>query len=150
MRERKLSLEPASIAPFFFVLSEPARMLVVDDDPIQLEFACVYLATPTAAVETSLSAEAGLAKLEEAGFDIALIDLEMPGMGGLEMIRRIRADAKLKDLPVIVVTGHEDMVSIDAAFRAGATSFVTKPVNWRLLSYQVRYVLRASGRKGGA
>jgi CheY-like chemotaxis protein len=82
-------------------------------------------------------------RLGASRFDIALIDLEMPGIGGLEMIKRLRADPAHADLPVVVVTGRDDMRSIDLAFEAGATSFVTKPVNWRLMSYQLRYVLRA-------
>jgi DNA-binding response OmpR family regulator len=44
---------------------------------------------------------------------------------------------------VIVVTGREDASAIDRAFDAGATSFLVKPINWRLLSYQIRYVMRA-------
>ena len=137
-------LQPASNAAFTYVLTDSLRILAVDDDPIQREFASVYLATPSASVETAGSAAAGMAMLADGGFDIALVDLDMPGMNGIEMIRRIRADRHLQHLPVIVVTGREDVVSIDAAYEAGATSFVTKPVNWRLLSYQVRFVLRAA------
>ena len=128
---------------FTYVLDEPITLLAVDDDPILREFASVYLSSPVAVVETAGNAEDGLARLAQARFDIALVDLDMPGMGGLEMIRRIRADPALRALPVIVVTGREDIASIDMAYQAGATSFVTKPVNWRLLGYQVRYVLRA-------
>ncbi len=68
----------------------------------------------------------------------------MPGIGGFELIRRIRATPGVADLPVIVVTGREDMASIDLAYECGATSFAVKPVNWRLMSYQVRFVLRAA------
>jgi DNA-binding response OmpR family regulator len=107
------------------------------------EFARVHLTTPTASVEVAESAEDGLVRLGESRFHIALIDLEMPGMGGLEMIKRLRADPAHADLPVVVVTGRDDMRSIDLAYEAGATSFVTKPVNWRLMSYQLCYVLRA-------
>ena len=64
-------------------------------------------------------------------------------MNGFQMIRAIRNDPTLRHLPVVIVTGLEDMESIDRAYDEGATSFVTKPVNWRLLSYQLRYVLRA-------
>jgi CheY-like chemotaxis protein len=67
----------------------------------------------------------------------------MPGINGFEMIERIRANPDFRRLPVVVVTSNEDVASIDRAYRAGATSFVTKPVNWRLLSYQLRYVLSA-------
>lgn len=128
---------------YSFVLDEEARILVTDDDPIMREFATVYLSTPTASVETAACGEDGLAMLASDNFDIALVDIDMPGINGFEMIERIRADEKLRRLPVVVVTSNEDVASIDRAYRAGATSFVTKPVNWRLLSYQLRYVLRA-------
>lgn len=144
--------KPADMAPYRYVLEDELRLLCVDDDPILREFASVYLATPSARVETAADAEQGLARLEAEHFDIALVDLDMPGMGGFEMIRQIRAHTGIGRLPVIVVTGREDIASIDAAYHAGATSFVTKPVNWRLLSYQIRYVLRAQKdacRSGG-
>ena len=128
---------------FTYVLEDEARVLVTDDDPILREFARVHLTTPSASVEVAENAEEGLECLNKGQFDIALIDLEMPGMGGLEMIKRVRANPRHRDLPIVVVTGRDDMGSIDLAYEAGATSFVTKPVNWRLMSYQLRYVLRA-------
>ncbi|MBH0239137.1 response regulator [Methylobrevis albus] len=133
----------AAEAAYTYVLDERVRLLAVDDDPILREFATVYLATPSAEVETAASGEEGIEKLQQGHYDLMLIDLDMPGIGGIEAIRRVRADPRLRLLPIIVVTGREDIVSIDRAFDAGATSFVCKPVNWRLLSYQVRYVLRA-------
>ena len=133
----------ALAASYTYVLDAPARLLVVDDDPIQREFTSVYLATPTAEVALASSGEQALACLRNEKFNIALIDYEMPGMNGVELLKAIRADWQLADLPVIMVTSHEDIATIDAAYRAGATSFSTKPVNWRLLSYQIRYVLRA-------
>lgn len=128
---------------FAFVLDRPARLLVVDDDPIQREFASVYLAAPEVEVISAPSANHGLIRLRNESFDIVLVDYEMPGMNGIEFIAQVRADPNLRHLPVVMVTSHEDMLTIDAAYQAGATSFATKPVNWRLLSYQIKYVLRA-------
>lgn len=133
----------AAAAPFTFVLSEPIRALVVDDDPILREFACVYLASPNGSVETAPDAESGLALLAKKHFDIVLVDIDMPGMNGIEMVRQMRASAEFAELAIVMVTGLDDIVSIDAAYAAGATSFVTKPVNWRLLSYHLRFVLRS-------
>ncbi|MGE3244970.1 MAG: PleD family two-component system response regulator [Beijerinckiaceae bacterium] len=129
-------------AAFNHVLNTNLRILVVDDDPIQREFASVYISTPTAEVVTAPSGKEGFQALKREAFDIVLVDFDMPGMNGLEFIESLRSDSRLASLPVIMVTGHEDIATIDAAFRAGATSFVTKPVNWRLLSYQIKYVLR--------
>lgn len=128
---------------YTYVLDELVRLLVVDDDPIQREFASVYLATPMAEIVTAPSAAHALAVLSAQRFDLVLVDFEMPGMNGIEFVRKMRADPAFEHLPIIMVTSHEDVATIDAAYRAGATSFATKPVNWRLLSYQIKYVLRA-------
>ncbi len=115
----------------------------MDDDPIQREFCTVYLSTPDVEVTTADSAEDGLAKLALVDFDILLVDVDMPGIDGIEMVRRLRANPRYDAVPIMVITGREDMVSIDQAYEAGATSFMCKPVNWRLLSHQVRFLLRA-------
>lgn len=140
----------AAKRPFAYVLDEPARLLVVDDDPIIREFASVYLSTPVVEVTTADDGQDGYDRLVgEGGFDLVLVDLDMPRVNGFELIARVRATPGFESLPMVVATGREDVDSIDAAYRAGATSFVTKPLNWRLLSYQLRYVLRSSrGRSG--
>ncbi|MBL8588604.1 MAG: response regulator [Methylobacteriaceae bacterium] len=128
---------------FSFVMDEPARLLVIDDDPIICEFASVYLSTPVVSVEIAGDGAEGLERLAAERFDLCMVDLDMPRLDGFEFIRRVRAEPAYARLPLVVVTGREDVESIDAAYRAGATSFLTKPINWRLLSYQLRYVLRA-------
>lgn len=128
---------------FFYVLDESARILFVDDDPILREFAQVNLASPKAGVDLASNGAEALERLVE-GYDIVLLDLEMPVLDGFDTLAAIRANPKTKDLAVIVQTGREDVEAIDRAFRLGATSFVTKPLNWRLLTYQILYVLRAS------
>lgn len=130
-------------AAYTFVLAGDLRILVVDDDPIQREFSVVYLAAPGVEVVTAKSGEAAVSLLGSGIFDIALVDYDMPGMSGVELLQAIRQDKQLGSLPVILITGREDMTSIDAAYNAGASSFMCKPVNWRLLAYQIRFVLRA-------
>jgi DNA-binding response OmpR family regulator len=128
---------------FRYVLTEDMEILAVDDDPIQREFCSVYLSTPSVRVETADCAEAGLALLAEKPFAAALVDVDMPGMSGIEMVRVLRADGRFDDLPIMVITGREDMGSIDEAYAAGATAFMCKPVNWRLLAHQIRFMVRA-------
>ena len=142
------SLEQTS--NYTFVLGGDVRVLVMDDDPIQCEFARVYLSTPTASVETAENGEEGLKLLRAEKFDLAVVDLDMPVMNGFQTIRAIRNDPQLRNMPIVIVTGREDVESIDRAYDEGATSFVTKPVNWRLLSYQLRYVLRAQKQAAAA
>ena len=128
---------------FFFVLEDPIRILFVDDDPILREFAIVHLSSAQGRVEARADGEEALEAIAAADYDIVLLDLEMPRLDGFEVLDRLRADERTQRLPVIVVTGREDMAAIDRAFTAGATSFLVKPINWRLLSYQIRYVQRA-------
>jgi DNA-binding response OmpR family regulator len=127
-----------------YVFEEPTRILVVDDDPILREFASVYLSAPAASVETLPDGGSALDCLRRDRFDVAVLDIDMPNLDGFELLQHIRADEALADLPVIMLTGREDILSIDRAYSLGATSFVTKPVNWRELSYQLRYVIRAN------
>lgn len=145
-----MTMVEATAIPFSYVLCDQISILAVDDDPIQREFCTVYLASPHAEISTAASAEEGLALLERQRFDVALVDVDMPGMNGIEMVRRIRADSRLDDLPVMVITGREDILSIDQAYAAGATSFMCKPVNWRLLGHQIRFMVRAHRALMGA
>jgi DNA-binding response OmpR family regulator len=127
-----------------YVFEERTRILVVDDDPILREFASVYLSAPLCQVVSAPDAIAALDILSREEFDIVLADIEMPGMSGFELVQRMRVDAKLRTVPVVMITCREDIISIDQAYTAGATSFTSKPINWRQLSYQLRYVIRAS------
>lgn len=131
---------------FFYVLEDDARLLFVDDDPILREFAQVNLASPSTHVDVAAGGEEGLQRLGGQGYDLVLLDLEMPGMDGFTVLERMREDAALRHVPVVVQTGREDVEAIDRCFHLGAASFVMKPLNWRLLTYQIRYVLRAERR----
>lgn len=76
------------------------------------------------------------------GAAIVLLDVEMPGMDGYTVCRRLRSDPRFTTTPIVMVTGHEDPTAISLAFEAGATDFVSKPVNWALLPRRLEYILR--------
>ena len=76
------------------------------------------------------------------GAAIVLLDVEMPGLDGYEVCRRLRGDARFTTTPIVMVTGHEDPTAISLAFDAGATDFIAKPVNWALLPRRLEYILR--------
>lgn len=128
--------------PWTFVLNEPVRILIVDDDPLLCEFASVYLSSPCATIDIAGDAAAARLALSQNAYDIVLLDIEMPHVDGFALLAEIRAGDE--HLPVIMLTGHDDITSIDRAYQTGATSFATKPVNWRQLSYQIRQVVRTS------
>jgi DNA-binding response OmpR family regulator len=127
-----------------YIFDRLTRILVIDDDPILREFASVYLSTPETIVETVPDGNMALDRLLKGQFDVVLVDIEMPELDGFEIVQRLRAHENLQHLPIVMLTGREDIASIDRAYNLGATSFVTKPVNWRELSYQLRYVIRAN------
>ena len=92
-----------------------------------------------------LAFDNGAAALEAAlahEVAIVLLDVDMPGMDGYEVCRRLRAQARFATVPIVMVTGHEDSTAIGRAFDAGATDFISKPVNWALLPRRLAYILR--------
>ncbi len=136
----------ADIAPpIGAVFDSPVRLLVADDDPIMREIAATQFRSPSCDVETAENGlQAWWALASGRHFDLALIDLDMPELDGFALIQKVRADERLANLPIVVVTGRDDLFAIDRAYETGATSFAAKPVNWRLLAHQLRYVLRMS------
>lgn len=74
--------------------------------------------------------------------DLVLLDVVMPGLDGYQTCAALRNIADYNKLPILILTGLDDMDSIDKAFQSGATDFITKPLNWPLLSQRVRYALR--------
>jgi diguanylate cyclase (GGDEF)-like protein len=73
---------------------------------------------------------------------IVLLDVDMPALDGYEVCRRLRADPRFSSVPIVMVTGHQDSDAVRRAFDAGATDFVSKPVNWALLPHRLEYILR--------
>ena len=76
--------------------------------------------------------------------DFVFMDVDMPGISGIETCRRLRARDDAVDIPVLIVTGADDQETIDLGFEAGATQYITKPLNWPLLGRLVKYMLRSA------
>ena len=125
-------------------MSKSARIVLVDDDPILRELAHEQLRDAHYEVEIAENGEQALALLNSNGADLVITDLDMPVMGGLELTEKIRAEQNLKELPVIVITASDHADAVDRAFAAGATSFLSKPINWTLFNHAVLFVLKAS------
>ena len=119
-------------------------VLVVDDDPTLREIMRHALIHAGFDVEDRENGKAGLEVFAELAPDLLLLDVMMPGMDGYAVCREIRSHRNGKHFPIVMVTGLEDTVSIDQAYEAGATDFVTKPLNVDVLGHRIRYILRAS------
>ena len=85
---------------------------------------------------------AALSAAVSADLGIVLLDEEMPEMDGYSVCSRLRSEAHLSLVPIVMLTRRDDTVAIGRAFEAGATDFIFKPVNWALLSRRLQYLLR--------
>ncbi|PHR62659.1 MAG: hypothetical protein COA47_02820 [Robiginitomaculum sp.] len=121
---------------------EKQRVLLIDDDPIQLQIASATLGGHEYDVTTADDGWDGINTLKEQDFNLVVVDLDMPRLDGYGFIVEARKLEKCQHLPIMVVSGRQDVVSIDRAYDAGASSFMDKPVNWDLFRRQVRCVLR--------
>jgi signal transduction histidine kinase len=120
-----------------------ALILVVDDDPIMRLLMRETLERAGFAVIEASDGVEGCRRYEEHHPDLLLVDIMMPRMDGYELCRELRNRPDAAYVPIVMVTGLDDMSSIARAYDAGATDFMPKPVNWAVLNYRVRYVLRA-------
>ena len=124
--------------------SQRAKILVADDDMnVRLLSRQCLEAEGMLVIEAADGHEALNAFVRERP-DLIFLDVEMPGMTGLEVCQRIRSMPQGANIPIMIVTGSDDRKSIDDGFNAGATQYKTKPVNWSLLGRDVQYMLRAS------
>jgi len=121
-----------------------SRLLVVDDDPVIRLLACERLgAEGFDVVEVGSGGEA-IEAFSRLRPDMLLLDVEMPGINGFDVCSAIRATPAGRHVPILILTGRDDVPSIEQAYEAGATDFVAKPLNWLLLAHRVRYMLRGS------
>ena len=119
-------------------------VLVVDDDPGTRMLAAASLRQAGYATVEAADGNEGVSALERFRPDLILMDAVMPGMDGFAAIREIRKRPGGDRVPVLMMTGLEDLSSIHRAYEVGATDFATKPINWALLGHRVGYLLRAS------
>lgn len=88
--------------------------------------------------------EQSLTILDEAPPDLVLLDVEMPGIDGFELCHRLRKRWDMTRVSVIMVTGMDDLKSINRAYDSGANDFVAKPINWPIFGHRARYVWRSA------
>ncbi len=115
------------------------RILVVDDDPQIRRVMRVTLTGQGYEVDDAKSGDVALEKLREQRFDLVLLDMNMPGLGGVETCREIRSQSEIAILMLTVRDTEEDKV---AALDAGADDYITKPYNVPELLARIRAALR--------
>ncbi len=120
----------------------PAVAIVADDEDLGRLLLSEALAQFGLTVSAHDNGAQALAAALTQTLAIVLLDVDMPGLDGYTVCRRLRAEPRFTNVPIVMVTGHEDSAAIDLAFEAGATDFISKPVNWALLPRRLGYILR--------
>lgn len=110
-----------------------AHILLVDDNSINQEVANEFLLDVGMVVTIASSGQECLTALQHGSFDLVFMDIQMPGMDGLEATRRIRQDCQYKDLPIIAMTAHAMSGDKDKSLAAGMNDHITKPIDQAVL-----------------
>ena len=116
------------------------RILIVDDEPEILDLLMAYFLMSRFEVETATNGPDALVTVSQQRPDVVLLDINMPGMNGLEALREImKVD---RSIPVIIVTGNAELAVTVDAIRNGAFGYVPKPFDLRYLDHLVAASLR--------
>ena len=118
------------------------RILIVDDNPTNVKVLQTRLAAEGYEVVTAADGEEGLTAARRDKPDLILLDVMMPKIDGVEVCRRLRADASFPFTPIVMVTAMADSKDVVAGLEAGGDEYLTKPVDHAALAARVRSMLR--------
>ncbi|MGV8711511.1 MAG: GGDEF/EAL domain-containing response regulator [Nitrosomonas sp.] len=126
-------------------MPQQSTVIIIDDDPLIRLVVSKTLQAAGLLTFEAVSGEEGLALFKEKKADAILLDVMMPsGMDGYAVCTELRNLPEGRHVPILMMTGLEDLESINRAYEVGATDFITKPINIPLLSHRVRYMLKGS------
>ncbi len=123
-------------------MRNPPRILVVDDNAANVDILRARLLSQGYEVVTAVDGEQAIAAAREQLPDLILLDVMMPKLDGVEVCRRLRADAALPYIPIVLVTAKSDPKDVVAALEAGGDEYLTKPVDHASLVARVKSMLR--------
>src|SRR5258706_8049414 len=127
----------------------PPRIVIIEDEPDIVELVRYSFQKEGFHLESFSRGKEGLEHLHRKGADLALLDIMLPDVDGFELCRRLRADEKLRDLPVIFLTAKGAEIDRVLGLEIGADDYVVKPFSPRELLARVKAVLRRQGRLAG-
>jgi len=118
------------------------RILVVDDEEDILELVRFHLAREGYQLTLAATGEEALKKAKLETFDLVVLDLMLPGMDGLEVAKALKADARTKGVPVVMLTAKSEDADVVTGLEIGADDYIAKPFSPRVLTARVKAVLR--------
>jgi CheY-like chemotaxis protein len=122
-------------------VSTLSRVLIIEDNPVNLELVVGILDPARYAFVTAETAELGLQAARTERPDVIVLDVHLPGMSGYEVARRLKADPTTAAIPIVVLTAQAMPGEDLRARAAGCDAFLTKPVDASLLRQTVRRLL---------
>ncbi|HEY8310056.1 MAG TPA: protein kinase [Gemmatimonadaceae bacterium] len=117
--------------------TETGTILIVDDETNNRDVLERHLKRQGYAVVTSADGESALRNVAQRSCDVVLLDVRMPGMDGMEVLRRMKRDASTRDIPVVMISAADDLTTIAACIEAGADDFLPKPFDPVILRARV-------------
>jgi CheY-like chemotaxis protein len=119
-------------------------ILIVDDNPINLKLARVLLNAEGYEVRAALNAEQALGLLAEFQPQLILMDIQLPGMDGLELTRRLKADPKTQAIAIVALTAYAMKGDEEKALACGCSGYISKPIDTRRFGAEVARYLEPS------
>jgi CheY-like chemotaxis protein len=120
------------------------RILIVDDNPANLKLARVLLSSEGYEVRTARDAEEALVVLQEFRPRLILMDVQLPGMDGLELTRRLKADPSMRGVVILGLTAYAMKGDAERVLAAGCDGYIAKPIDTRKLPEQVAGFLKTA------
>lgn len=114
------------------------KVLVIDDVEGNRKLMEKYLSKLGYSVVTSETGQDGLARLKETGFDMVLLDIAMPDMDGITVLKEIRQDQSHDKVLIMMTTAEDDMNTALQCLRMGAQGYLTKPINLDQIKQQIQ------------
>ncbi|MCR6499551.1 response regulator [Shinella sp. CPCC 101442] len=105
------------------------KLIVVDDDPVDVRFVMRAFSDAGSTIEITHVADADMAsdRLATEAFDYILLDINMPGTNGMELLKRLRGDARTAVTPVIMLSSSSNTADVNRAYENGANAYAVKP-----------------------
>lgn len=121
------------------------HILIVDDNPTNLKLVAYLMKANGYQVSTAMDAEAALARIQDQRPALILMDVQLPGIDGLELTRRLKADPVTRDIIIVAVTAYAMKGDLAKAVAAGCDDYVTKPIDTRALPGTISHHLSRNG-----
>jgi DNA-binding response OmpR family regulator len=117
------------------------KVLIIDDEDLVRETVILALSHAGFAAEGLADSSQAFARIKQDQPDLVLLDLYMPEVSGLDLLRRLKADSQTKAIPIVMFTGSNETIDVISGISAGAFEYLTKPVDGEALIAKVRSLL---------